>query len=246
MLQSEIVYYEKLYSGFAQSHFARPAVRALRAHMVNRILKLTRADSTSRVLSIGCGIGDTEILLAPRVHSIVGIDPSPQGIAQARLDATRLKVSNVRFLEQTLDEVTGKFDVICAIFMLHHLPDDALRELPYQAMKLLTPGGVLYSVDPSVRRLSGAVGRLVVPWLMKKYQTEGERELQPEPTAELFRNAGLDARTDMYDFGSTPVAGLFPGWRFGYEVSRRLDDLLLRVPSLRARGSNFEIVARKH
>ena len=39
--QRELEYHEKLYSGFAQSHFARPAVRALRAHMVQRILAVT-------------------------------------------------------------------------------------------------------------------------------------------------------------------------------------------------------------
>ena len=61
----ELDYHEKLYSGFAQEHFARPAVRALRADIVQRILSVTGADQTSRVLSLGCGIGDTELLLAP-------------------------------------------------------------------------------------------------------------------------------------------------------------------------------------
>ena len=51
--QRELEYHEKLYSGFAQSHFARPAVRALRAHMVWRILAMTGAGHASRVLSLG-------------------------------------------------------------------------------------------------------------------------------------------------------------------------------------------------
>src|ERR1035438_3108192 len=55
----ELAYYEKLYSGFAQAHFARPAVRALRRHMVGRIRSLTGVDSRSRVLRLGCGIGGT-------------------------------------------------------------------------------------------------------------------------------------------------------------------------------------------
>ena len=69
-LQREIDYHEKLYSGFAQSHFAKPAVRALRRHMVQRILKQTGAGKSSRVLSLGCGIGDTELLLAPHVADL--------------------------------------------------------------------------------------------------------------------------------------------------------------------------------
>jgi hypothetical protein len=79
---------------------------------------------------------------------------------------------------------------------------------------------------------------------MKKYQTEDERELDGESTAALFRAAGMTARVEMYDFGSSPLAGLFPGWRMGYEMARRVDDAVLRVGALRRRGSNFEVVAR--
>ena len=61
----ELEYHDRLYSGFAQEHFSRPAVRALRQHLVRHIL---RAIPTGRVLSLGCGIGDTELLLARQVR----------------------------------------------------------------------------------------------------------------------------------------------------------------------------------
>jgi hypothetical protein len=48
----------------------------------------------------------------------------------------------------------------------------------------------------------------------------------------------------MYDFGSSPLAGLFPAWAVGYRLARRLDDWILRVPVLARRGSNFEVIAR--
>src|ERR1700731_4691032 len=96
-LQREIEYHEKLYSGFAQFHFAKPAVRALREHMVGRILKLTGAGKSSRVLSLGCGIGDTELLLAPHVAELTGLDVSPSAIRQATADS--VNVQNLRFIE---------------------------------------------------------------------------------------------------------------------------------------------------
>jgi hypothetical protein len=37
---------------------------------------------------------------------------------------------------------------------------------------------------------------------------------------------------------------LFPGWGAGYRAARAADDWLLRLAPLRARGSNFEIIAR--
>jgi SAM-dependent methyltransferase len=242
VLQRELEYHEKLYLGFAQTHFARPAVRALRRHMVGRILRMTGAGAHTRVLSLGCGIGDTELLLAPRVAEVVGVDLSPSAVRQARADAGRLGIANARFEEGTSTE--GTYDLVIAIFFLHHLPDQALAELPGRVKGLLAPGGVFYSLDPSSRRLSGALGRLLVPVLMRRYRSPDERELEPERTAELFRGAGFDASVTMYDFGSSPLAGLLPGWRAGYRAARAMDDWLLRVPALRRRGSNFEVTAR--
>ena len=243
--QRELEYHEKLYSGFAQSHFARPAVRALRRHMVDRIRELTGAGPESRVLSLGCGIGDTELLLAPHVAELTGVDLSPAAIRQARADAGALAIRNARFEEGGIGGIAeGRYDIVIAIFFLHHLPDDELAALPHRLKDILAPGGVFYSLDPSRHRLSGAVGRLLIPNLMKKYQTADERELEPAATAELFRRAGLDARVEIYDFGSSPLAGLFPGWAAGYRMARAMDDRLLRVPLLRRRGSNFELIVR--
>ena len=244
VLDRELAYHEKLYSGFAQTHFARPAVRALRRHMVKRILAMTDAGGHSRVLSLGCGIGDTELLLAPHVAEVVGIDLSPAAIRQARSDAARLGISNARF-EECSEPGGGTYDVAIAIFFLHHLSDAALDALPAQLRESLVPGGMFYSLDPNRDRLSGAVGRRLIPGLMKRYQTEDERELEPAPVAELFRKAGFDTRTDVYDFGSSPLAGLLPGWQAGYRMARWLDDRLLRFEALKRRGSNFEILARR-
>ena len=91
----------------------------------------------------------------------------------------------------------------------------------------------------------GRPANLLIPKLMKKYQTENERELAPEATADLFRRSGFDARCEMYDLGSSPLAGLLPGWRVGYQMARWADDWLLQAAPLRALGSNFEIIARR-
>ena len=77
------------------------------------------------MLSLGCGIGDTELLLAPHVAEIVGLDLSPAAVRQAREDAARLAIANARFEQGTTAE--GRYDLVIAIFFLHHLPDDELR-----------------------------------------------------------------------------------------------------------------------
>jgi len=247
-LDRELAHHEALYAGDAQRIFATPAVRALREHMVRRILRATGAGKTSRVLSLGCGIGDTELLLASHAGSITGIDLSPAAIRQARADTAQAGVKNVEFLEASANAETlasRRFDVVIGIFFLHHVTDDELPPMARRIHAWLEPGGVFYGLDPSRYRLSGAIGSLLVPKLMRRYQTPDERELKPSEMAELFQTAGFNARTSYYDFLSTPFAGLFQSWRAGYRAARFADEMLIRIPLLRALGSNFELLATK-
>jgi len=246
-LGPEREHHERLYGGFAQEHFAKPAVRALRRHLVGHVLRATGVDRASRVLSLGCGIGDTELLLAPHVGEVVGVDLAPAAVRQATEDAARAGVPNARFLEGTVPGLPlepGSFDLVLAIFFLHHLADGPLAALPGALARLLRPGGRVWSLDPSRRRLSGALGRLLVPRLMRRYQSPDERELDPRATARLFEAVGFRAATRFHDFLSTPMAGLFPSWRLGWRAARALDDLLVRVPGLRLFSSDFELLAR--
>ncbi len=243
-LERELAYHEKLYSGFAQQHFAKAAVRAFRAHIVTRILNVAPVNRDSRVLSLGCGIGDTELLLASHVGEVVGVDLSPKAVEQARADARKLGIRNAHFIQGSIEREIGEFDLVIAIFFLHHLPDVLLDETPKRIRERLSEGGTFYSLDPNRYRLSGLIGSLLIPSLMKKYQTQDERELIPNETAARFQKSGFDTRVDYYDFLSSPMAGLFPSWRFGYQATRAADELLRRTPGLQKLGSNFEVIAR--
>jgi SAM-dependent methyltransferase len=246
-LDRELEYHEKLYSGFAQQHFAKPAVRAFREHQVGRMMRLAGIGRESRVLSAGCGIADMELVLAPYAREVVGIDLSPSAIAQAEADAGRMGVRNFRGVCGTLEQAAdglGKFDAVLAVFFLHHLSDEALEVFPKLIASLLKPGGVFYGLDPSRYRLSGWVGELLFPKLMARYQSPGERQLSPPETAELFGRNGFVSEFGYYDFVSTPLAGLLPSWRWGYRATRVVDEVLVRTPGLRRVSSNFEVIAR--
>ena len=243
----ELAHHEELYSGAAQELFAKPAVRALRKHIVARVLEATRAAKQSSILSLGSGLGDTEILLAPRVGHITGVDLSPKAIQQAREDTHRAGLDNLEFVKGSLDHpsLTGRtFDCVIGIFFLHHVPDQNLVSTVAQIRNWLKPGGTFYGLDPNHYRLSGAVGSLLMPRLMRKYQTPDERELRPADTVALFRAAGFEAHSRIYDFTSTPLAGLFPSSPSFYRVVRAADEVLIRIPLLQRIGSNFELIAR--
>jgi ubiquinone/menaquinone biosynthesis C-methylase UbiE len=246
--ERELAYYENLYGGEGAAHFAKPAVIAFREYLVGRMARAADLGPSARVLSIGCGVGDTELLLAKRVAHVSGVDLSPAAIREADRAAEMKRIPNVRFFEGnwTALRLEGEsFDAVIAVFFLHHLPGATLAAFPAQVRKLLKPGGRFYALEPSTRRLSGFLGKLLVPALMRKYQTEDERQLRPESTAELFRSSGYDSATRWFDFCSTPLAGLFPSWRVGYRAARRLDGALTVIPGLRALSSNFELIARR-
>jgi ubiquinone/menaquinone biosynthesis C-methylase UbiE len=245
--ERELAYYEDLYGGEGANHFSKPAVVAFREYLVARMVHAADLGPSARVLSIGCGVGDTELLLAKRVAHVTGVDLSPAAIREADRAAEMKHIRNVRFMEgswMALRLNEDAFDAVIAVFFLHHLPDDPLAAFPKDVRALLKPSGRFYALEPSTRRLSGFLGKLLVPALMKKYQTEDERQLEPESTAELFRQAGYDSSTRWFDFSSTPLAGLFPSWRAGYRAARRLDGALTKIPVVRALSSNFELIAR--
>jgi hypothetical protein len=49
----------------------------------------------------------------------------------------------------------------------------------------------------------------------------------------------------FYDCVSSPLAGLLPSWRAGYQVARAVDELLIRLPLVKHLGSNLEAIARR-
>lgn len=246
MPHSELAHHEELYAGFAQQHFAKPAVRAFREDLVRTILRRTGAHSQSRILSIGCGIGDTELLLAPHVREIHGIDLSPTGISSAQETAGRFGIRNAAFSVSSWANaaVADRYDVVMAIFFLHHLTESERGDFPIRMRTLLRPSGCFYALDPSRYRLAGLVGSLVVPHLMRRYHTDGERPLNPWAVTRHFRNSGFAVEMGWYDFGSTAMAGLLPSWRMGYRASRVVDNLLTRIPIFNMMSGSFDITAR--
>jgi 2-polyprenyl-3-methyl-5-hydroxy-6-metoxy-1,4-benzoquinol methylase len=246
VLERELEYYESLYGGFGAGHFAKPAVVAFREYLVARILRSTGAGPESNVLSVGCGVGDTEVMLARQVGHVTGVDLSPTAIREANRAATTAGLTNVRFLRESWQNValeSETYDLVLAIFFLHHLPEATLAEFARGVLPRLRPGGRFYALEPNARRLSGFLGKLLVPNLMKKYQTEDERQLLPRLTVAPFIEVGLETSAHWFDFCSTPLAGLFPSWATGYRVARRLDAALTACPGLRAFSSNFELIA---
>ena len=102
--------------------------------------------ASDEVLEVGCGTGNTALLLAPSVKQLTATDISSRMIEIAKEEAVTQEVENVRFDRATLfDEKLekGSFDVVMGFNFLHLLEDipGAVRRID----ELLKPGGSFIS-----------------------------------------------------------------------------------------------------
>jgi SAM-dependent methyltransferase len=121
--------------------------------------EFVRPRDGGRLLEIGCGAGGLLPHLPPGIK-YVGYDLNPRYIEQARrLHGHRGEFRCARVEEPPAD--IGRFDVVVAAAILHHLDDPAAERLVRSAKDHLAPGGRLVTLD--LLRWSGQplLGRLL-------------------------------------------------------------------------------------
>ena len=221
--------------------FTTPLFRRVHARAARQFLRATGAGPGHRVLSLGCGDGSIERLLAPRVGSVLGVDISPVAIEQARARSTALPNLSFKTGEAWAD---GPYDAVAAFAFLHHLDDAAIRATLRAARAALRPGGVFYSSDPSARRLVGLL-RGLVRRAYQHYHSPDERELDPDVLRQLLEAEGFERIQLGYtDYGLGPLAWLAPGApRWLAAPLEGLDNLALAVPLARRYASSFSLCA---
>ena len=146
-----------------------------------------------RELSIGCGDGLFEALLAPFAESVVGIDLSEEAVARARWRAAAQGLRNVEFRRMALSELRWdeSFDAIVCLAFLHHVSEAELPHLLARVHARLRPGGFLYTQEPSRRAWLRRLGRRLLGARYHRYHSPDERELDPREIEAGLRRAGF-------------------------------------------------------
>jgi SAM-dependent methyltransferase len=146
-----------------------------------------------RVLSVGCGDGEFELMLAPRAESVLGVDISPEAIDIARRGQARTNITNVEFrCLSVMDlDLTERFDTIICVAFLHHLPAAVLPYFLARTYERLRPGGLFYAQDPNVHGILRHIGRRLMGRNYDKYHSRDERELDPGEMVEALSTAGF-------------------------------------------------------
>jgi 2-polyprenyl-3-methyl-5-hydroxy-6-metoxy-1,4-benzoquinol methylase len=96
-----------------------------------------------RILDVGCGQGAYLALLARALpHALLlGIDPTPRVVEDARARLTREATARVEIRHAHLGDVAGTFDVILINQIFHVTGVEVAAQMLQQARVLLAPGG---------------------------------------------------------------------------------------------------------
>lgn len=136
--------------------------RGLGAARIRRILvdDYLSPRAGQRVLDIGCGTAEILRFMPPVEY--VGFDPNPDYVEKARERAgagARLvcdRVSEVSLAEH------APFDLVVALFVLHHLDDAEAGQLFTTAVRHLKPGGLLLTADPAFVPGQSPIARFLI------------------------------------------------------------------------------------
>ncbi len=171
------------------------------------LLRLVRPGPAMRVLEVGSARGDTAFFLAPRVHSVVGIDAAPDAVAAARARLAALDLENVRFAESDARDLSGvpggPFDVVLLADFVEHVLDDVLLPCLASARNVLRPGGALAIYTPNAAHWAERI-KAALPGLQQEDHIAVRRA---ERVVLLVEAAGFRAEDLFFSASPYPVLG---------------------------------------
>jgi len=143
------------------------------------------------VLDVATGTGHLSRAIAPYVHRVVGLDLTPEMLAQGRHEAVRQGLTNLVFEQGEAEHLSyahESFDLVVTRFSLHHFaePQGPLQEM----VRVCRRGGKVAVIDlvspddPTVSITYNHLERLRDPSHL--------RALTADELQRLMRTAGLD------------------------------------------------------
>jgi SAM-dependent methyltransferase len=210
--------------------------------------RLTGHRRLGRLISVGCGDGSFECLLAPHAESVLGIDLSSTAIERARARAATQGLANVEFRCQAASALDPgeRFDGIACVAFLHHVAEPELPALLANLFARLRPGGFLFAQEPSRRGLLRTLGHGVLGANYHRYHSADERELDAgELSAQLRATGFTNVEIDWIDVTLIPGQYVFPRASAGLMHAFAAFDRVLCATPFARWASSFTVIATR-
>ncbi len=227
----------------------RPVVTTAIAPFSEEALRLHPPELGSRVLDIGCGLGDTTLRLAELLGpegQAVGVDAGERFVETARAEAAAAGAANVSYLlgDVQVADIGGPYDYAFSRFgtMFFASPVAALRNV----REALVPGGRLCMIVWR-RKLDNDWlhrGELVVDRFLEKPEETDEPTCGPGP----FSMANADTTSDILlhsGFEDITLNRWDLAYRMGDDLEQALDLVMALGPAgelIRLAGDEAERV----
>ncbi|HZX89650.1 MAG TPA: class I SAM-dependent methyltransferase [Rudaea sp.] len=106
----------------------------------------------ARMLDLGCGTGQMLLRYARRFGAAIGVDHSPQMLAEARANLDHQGLSAVKLRQTDLNEFLagdeGHYDLITCVGCLHHFPHADIPKALIALSRRLAPSGAFLFAEP--------------------------------------------------------------------------------------------------
>ena len=206
--------------GFAgQSHDVYVQAKA---HKLLELARRRLGREPDSVLDVGCGIGLTDVHLARHVRSLHGVDPSEAMVERARSLVPDVEYTVAAGAELPFED--GRFDVVFASCVLHHVKRGERAGLLGEMRRVVRPGGLVVVFEHN-------------PWnpLTRKVV----RDCSFDDGVELLTRADVSAglRAAGLELTDAEYLLFFP-WRTA--LTKRIERRLTRVPA----GAQYVVAGR--
>lgn len=159
-----------------------------------RLVALAQPQRSWRAVDIATGTGHTALALAPHVHSVLGLDLTPEMLHEAAVLAAQAACANVSLTvanAHALPLASQSVELVTCRRAAHHFTDlpGALREVG----RVLVPGGRLVIDDRSVPDDAGLDA--LINALDVYHDPSHVREYAPDAWCALLEDAGFAVDT---------------------------------------------------
>lgn len=150
----------------------------------------------ARVLDVGCGGGILSEALAVAGSEVSAIDLAAEALLAARLHAAESGLAidyQQRSVESLAEEAAGRFDLVCCMEMLEHVPDPGA--ILAACARLLKPGGWLMLSTLNRHPKAFALGIVAAEYLLgllPRGTHRYDRFIKPSELRRCLRGLGLE------------------------------------------------------